>query len=652
MGISSICRVLLLAGAAAAQTIATDKGVVVAADETTVAPAADAVVANSQEPEALQLTDAVLANLTAHNLTEAPLFAFGEDLEKRDTTYVNLVSTASCKTFPGDKAWPAKPVWAVFDLLTGGALKETVPIGAVCYPGNKAYDAAKCADLLAHWNLSATHSADPTSIMTTYYSGDTCLPQNGNTSTCTLGGFPLYSLAVTTVAQIQLAVNFARNANIRLVVKNTGHDFLGKSTGAGALSIWTHKLKTLEFIKAARTPTYSGPAFKLGAAVQVFELYEAANKHNVTAVGGECDGVGVTGGYIAGGGHSPMSSVYGMGADQVLSIDVVLPNGRFVTADETHNTDLFWAIRGGGGATFGVVTSMTVKVHPKTKVAGATWTLLTGDANGVPDKVFWAAMFAYWRKFPDYADQGTYAYSQLFNLGAPGLYMWIMTPWMVPGMSLLAFKAMIAPLLAEWAALGLVLEPTYFETDNLYDAWSKHFPFEGVANADLRTGSRLFPRSVWDNATTLEGMMEAVKAVVEDGSALIQYNVKAAAPAGTPASAANTHWRDAAWYVIMGTAWTKDDAASMRAVNVKITHDWMARLRVYGPGGYLNEGDVMEPDFQDAFYGTNYDRLLKIKRQVDPTDVFWAPTAVGSDRWRVSNQTEWLTLQTGRLCKV
>ena len=59
----------------------------------------------------------------------------------------------------------------------------------------------------------------------------------------------------------------------------------------------------------------------------------------------------------------------------------------------------------------------------------------------------------------------------------------------------------------------------------------------------------------------------------------------------------------------------------------------------------------MEPNFGQAFFGSNYDRLLGIKQKVDPWDVFWAPTAVGSEDWYVTDQEEWLTLQTGRLCR-
>ena len=96
------------------------------------------------------MTDAVLANLTDRELSSITLFQFPETAatEKRATT--------ACKTFPGDASYPNELVWKVFNLLSGGALIKTVPIGAVCYPNTEHYDAAKCADILAHWQESET----------------------------------------------------------------------------------------------------------------------------------------------------------------------------------------------------------------------------------------------------------------------------------------------------------------------------------------------------------------------------------------------------------------------------------------------------------------------------------------------------------------
>jgi len=107
--------------------------------------------------------------------------------------------------------------------------------------------------------------------------------------TCTLGGYPAYVVNASTVAQVQLGVNFARNRELRLVVKNTGHDFSGKSGGAGALSIWTHHFKGIKFVEdyAQDGDGYRGPAFSVGTGVQAWEIYEAASKVGMMVVGGE-----------------------------------------------------------------------------------------------------------------------------------------------------------------------------------------------------------------------------------------------------------------------------------------------------------------------------------------------------------------------------
>ena len=75
--------------------------------------------------------------------------------------------------------------------------------------------------------------------------------------------------------------------NIRFVVKNTGHDFNGKSGGAGALSVWTHHLKQITYLPNYQSKSYSGKAIKVGSGVQAEELYAAAKANGVTAVGGE-----------------------------------------------------------------------------------------------------------------------------------------------------------------------------------------------------------------------------------------------------------------------------------------------------------------------------------------------------------------------------
>jgi hypothetical protein len=134
----------------------------------------------------------------------------------------------------------------------------------------------------------APRTNHPTAVNANLFQGSTCAPEQFNppNDNCTLGAYPAYSIEATTTADVQLAVNFARRANLRLVVENTGHDYLARSMGAGSLNIWTHNLKSKKYYGSFRQGSYEGPAFKFGADIQAFEAYDAANEAGVTFVGG------------------------------------------------------------------------------------------------------------------------------------------------------------------------------------------------------------------------------------------------------------------------------------------------------------------------------------------------------------------------------
>lgn len=130
--------------------------------------------------------------------------------------------------------------------------------------------------------------------------------------------------------------------------RNTGHDFGGRSTGAGSLSVWVHPLKDIEFIPRYAAHGYDGMAVRVGAGVESWEMANFMSDHNITVLIPGGSTVGVVGGWMAAGGHGGLTSKLGLGSDQVLSINVVTADGRFVTADPETNEDLWWALRGGG----------------------------------------------------------------------------------------------------------------------------------------------------------------------------------------------------------------------------------------------------------------------------------------------------------------
>jgi FAD/FMN-containing dehydrogenase len=126
---------------------------------------------------------------------------------------------------------------------------------------------------------------DPSSASFPLFEGRTCLPVNAPDGNCIVGGYPTYVVNVSSVAQIQLAVNFARNANLRLVVRNKGHDYNAKSTGGGGLSVNTNYLRDIRLINYSREG-HTGPAFKVGVGVEVGQIYEHADSLNLSVVGG------------------------------------------------------------------------------------------------------------------------------------------------------------------------------------------------------------------------------------------------------------------------------------------------------------------------------------------------------------------------------
>lgn len=245
-------------------------------------PPARESTAGAEGPAQYQLTQGVLDDLKSKKLSNSSVFDFGPAGK--------VYSSGMCKPAPGDADWPDADTWNALNVLTGDALISTVPIGAACFEGEH-YDIARCTEILDRWSDPHLHADDPTSVMNPLYQGATCMPQNAATGgSCEIGGYASYSVNVSTVAQVQLAVNFARNTGVRLLVHNTGHDYHGKSTGANALSIWTRHLSSIEFIEKYSSPSssWTGAAFKIGAGVQVWELLAAANDHEVSVLTGEC----------------------------------------------------------------------------------------------------------------------------------------------------------------------------------------------------------------------------------------------------------------------------------------------------------------------------------------------------------------------------
>ncbi|KAF5602541.1 isoamyl alcohol oxidase [Fusarium pseudocircinatum] len=630
--------------------LVSQSGTAYAADSEQTSEVGETVKGDYLAEEAFQLTDASLPQIDEIDPDHASLF-YPENVSTKRRSLSSRTAT-KCKTFPGDFLWPKEPVWKLLDLITGGALIKTVPIAASCYDNLGVYDKTRCSYVTDNWSNSSLHIADPTSVMWPLYQGRTCQPGEEVEGKCTLGGYPSYVVDAQNVCHIQLAVNLARSLNMRLVIKNTGHDFNGRSAGAGALSIWMQRFKGIQFFKTYKTKGYSGPALKVGAGVIGSELYQAAEKYGVTAVGGEGLSVGFAGGYLAGGGHSPMSPLYGMGADQILSIDVVTADGQFVTANQDENTDLFWALSGGGGSTYGVVTSYTVKAFPKINASVMTFSFGTSDT--VSYDTFWKAVKAYWKAIPTFNDAGNYEYWGVFH-GAGDALIFSFFPWFAPNHTLAELKTLTAPLFKTWKDLGIEPNVTASEHDTFYGAWSVGFPRETVGGAKTKTAGRLFPTENLVDPAKFEKTFNALKSLSDKGGQVIGFGITGG-PGPYPDNAVNPAWRGAAMWAISVIDFPEGSSWDVVAEKSKtLTNDWMKPWRDVTPGGgaYASEADVTEPNFQQSFYGADkYKKLLGIKDKVDPNGLFYALQGVGSDRWYVTDQVPGVPTQNGRLCRV
>lgn len=195
----------------------------------------------------------------------------------------------------------------------------------------------------------------------------------------------------------------------------TFSSYLGRSTGHGALAIWTHQLKGGEVIHNYTSDGYTGPALKVGAAIQVKEFYILANNSGLMAVGGECATVGVAGGYTAGGGQSPLSSFAGLAADQTLEMEVVTANGTVLKTSPKEDQDLFWA-NSGGGPGYDVVTSITYKAYRNLPVSGNVFSFERGN---VSYDTFWKAIDTYHSLTPSLADVSNILLTSKRTSGGP-----------------------------------------------------------------------------------------------------------------------------------------------------------------------------------------------------------------------------------------
>ncbi|PVH81290.1 putative isoamyl alcohol oxidase [Cadophora sp. DSE1049] len=543
-----------------------------------------------------------------------------------------------CHCFPGDACWPSISSWSKLNGTVGGRLIATIPIGSPCH--HPTYNAAECAAIQNSWTSPSIHLDSSSSVMAPYFANRSCDPFTVESSPCLLGNYVRYAVNVSTVSDVIAGVKFAASNNIRFVIRNTGHDFLGRSTGAGALAVWTHHLKNIEF-KQFSDKFYTGSAVKVGAGIEGYEIVTAAQAQGQVVVGGECPTVGLAGGYTQGGGHSALSTNFGLAADQTLEFEVVTASGSLVTASRTQNTDLYWALSGGGGGNYGIVVSMTVKTYPDAPVGGAG--LQLSAAYTTKDN-FYQAIEQFHSLLPAMVDNGTmvvFYYTDNIFLINP------VTAYNKTGDDV---KAILAPFTSALNNLKVPFSVSYTSSATYaahYQTYMGPLPYGNIGVSEYQFGSRLIPRSVVQENNP--ALIAAYRNVTEAGVLVVGVATDVSAPvkSGGISNAVLPAWRDALIHSYLTTGWNSSASAwdDMLRDQELMTNDWVPQIEAVTPGSgaYMNEADFRQPDFQNVFFGKNYNTLLNIKKKWDPTYLFYATAAVGSEAWTVADD--------GRMCR-
>lgn len=341
-------------------------------------------------------------------------------------------------------------------------------------------------------------------------------------------------------------------------------------------------------------------------------------------------------GFTLGGGHSALSTSYGLGADQVLEFELVTAAGRVVRASAFENSDLYWALSGGGAGNFAVVTSMTVRAHYTSTIGGAS---LRMGAAGVDRATFDSAVAKFHELLPAMIDHGPTVVYYVTNAA-----LVVMPITLVNSTGDYVREKVLGPFTSYLAQVGIKAAVSYSTLSyrDHYDTYMGPLPNGHIGVSEFQYGGRLIPRSV------IEDNNDSFQRVIRN---LTANGVIAVGSSGTfkpfngVSNAVHPAWRTAIMSMQFATAWDPTRWDDMLEMQRRITHEFMPQVEAVTPGSgtYMNEADFNQPNWQETFYGDNWDRLSSIKKKWDPNSLFYNLKGVGSDVWKVA--------EDGRMCR-
>src|ERR1700722_15533850 len=580
-----------------------------------------------------------------------------------------LARGASAATQPqarvrlGDPAWPSEASWDQLDRDVGGRLIKVRSPLADCVSGS--FDAG-CAQVFKE-------------LKNPYYLGDEVgLTQSLGWVGAWTSEPSVYAVAAKTTQDIVAAVNFARANNLRLVVKGGGHSYQGTSNAADSLLIWTRHMNAIVLHDAFVGAGCEGraeprPAVSIEAGAYWRQAYNAVTTKGGRYVqGGGCGTVGVAG-LVQGGGFGSYSKTYGTAAASLLEAEIVTADGVVRIANACTNPDLFWALKGGGGGTFGVVTRVTLRTHELPASFGGVATTIQAASDAAFRRLldrfvaFYAeSLFnphwgeianvrprnrleiqmaaqglerqqieAIWQPFLSWVkaapDDFTFSTAPLFR-GIPARHRW--DPAFLKAYAPAAVRSDDRPGAPEdnifWSAN--VSEAGHFIHD-FESAWLPASLLRDDRRADLTAALIAAARHSTVELHFQKGLAGATKGAAASArdtaktpSVIDPFALAIIASEGPPA--------------YLGLRGHEPDLGDARRSARQVAAA-MVELRKVTPqaASYVAESSYFETDWQNAYWGANYARLFAVKGKYDPAGLFFVHHGVGSEAWSADGFT-------------
>lgn len=525
--------------------------------------------------------------------------------------------------------WPSLSIWQSFNASINGRLISVKPSAAYCSGNPPNVDA--CNNAISQWTSSAWRSDQVGAMQNHNWENVTCSSYFGNV-TCTQGSVPRLAVNATTAEHVQATIRFASANNLRLVIKNTGHDYMGRSTAADSLLLWLHNMKNMNLIEQYTSCTGETilNAIRLSAGVQWGEVYTWLSAYNLIAVGGASGTVGAVGGFLQGGGHGPLTRWKGMAADHVIEFDVVTADGQRRIVNACQNKDLFWALHGGGGGTFAVVLSAVLRTFPSPSMASVLYIISASN-----ETLYASFIRDFIRFMPTLADAGYAGYFYITDMTISIVYF-------APNGNLTLTRELFDQLMKNNTDLQFIMNST-FSLPSFYDYFAQTMNPSNPTGGNVLFGSRLIPETiVRDQPDQLADALFRIRGHSANQTILFGHMVAGGQVAKISINnSVSPAWRTALLQVIYALGWNEGTSvADQESLALHLRNQVEILDTVAGgaqSGSYLNEADPNEPNWQQKFFGTqaNYDRLRSIKKTVDPQDLFICKNCVGSDDWSI-----------------